>query len=69
MRTNIDIDDKLLRDVMKGLHIKTKRKAVHEGLASLKRRLAYRRLLELGGKLRWPGDLDAMRLHKAPRGK
>jgi hypothetical protein len=54
---------------MKGLRIRTKREAVHEGLASLKRRLAYRRLLDLGGKLRWRGDLDAMRLDKAPRGK
>jgi Arc/MetJ family transcription regulator len=69
VRTNIDIDDKLLRNVMKGLRIRTKREAVHEGLASLKRRLAYRRLLDLGGKLRWRGDLDAMRLDKAPRGK
>ena len=63
MRTNIDIDDKLLRDVMKGLRIRTKREAVHQGLASLKRRLAYRRLLDLGGKLRWRGDLDAMRIN------
>jgi Arc/MetJ family transcription regulator len=69
VRTNIDIDDKLLRDVMKGLGIKTKREAVHEGLTSLKRRLAYRRLLSLGGKLKWEGSLEQMRLDKPSRRK
>jgi Arc/MetJ family transcription regulator len=62
VRITIDIDDKLLQDVMKGLRIRTKREAVHQGLASLKRWLAYRRLLDLGGKLRWRGNLDVRRL-------
>ncbi|MDQ3194787.1 MAG: type II toxin-antitoxin system VapB family antitoxin [Burkholderiales bacterium] len=65
MRTNIDIDDKLLREVMKKFGFETKREAVHEGLAALKRRAAYARLLELGGKLQWDGDLNQMRLDKS----
>ena len=64
MRTNIEIDDKLLKEVMKGFGFRTKREAVEEGLHALKRRLAYQRLLELGGALRWEGDLEAMRLDK-----
>lgn len=32
MRTNIDIDDELLREVMTKLGFRTKREAVHEGL-------------------------------------
>jgi Arc/MetJ family transcription regulator len=32
MRTNIEIDDKLMADVLKGGNIKTKKEAVEKGL-------------------------------------
>jgi Arc/MetJ family transcription regulator len=61
MRTNIVIDDKLMRDVLRATGLKTKREAVEEGLRTLlllRRQAGIRRLR---GKLDWHGDLDAMR--------
>lgn len=62
MRTNIVIDDKLMSDVLKATGLKTKREAVELALKTL---LQQRRELEIRkyrGKLKWEGDLDAMRL-------
>ena len=53
MRTNIEIDDKLMADVMATGDFKTKREAVEEGLRMLKRRKVYDGLLALQGKLQW----------------
>jgi len=56
MRTNIVIDDKLMRDTLRATGLKTKREAVEEGLRSLlrlKRQAAIRRLrgkAELAGR-------------------
>ena len=61
MRTNIVIDDRLMRDTLRATGLKTKREAVEEGLRSLlrlKRQAGSRRLR---GKLNWQGDLNAMR--------
>jgi Arc/MetJ family transcription regulator len=61
MRTNIVIDDKLMRDALRATGLKTKRETVELGLRtllSLKKQAAIRRLR---GKLHWQGDLDAMR--------
>lgn len=69
MRTNIDIDDKLLREVMTKLGFKTKREAVHEGLASLKRHAAYSRLLKLAASCNGMAILNQMRLDKPIRRK
>lgn len=56
MRTNIDIDDKLMDYVMATGEFKTKREAVEEGLRMIKRRRVYDGLLALRGKLTWLGD-------------
>jgi len=61
MRTNIVIDDKLMRDALQATGLKTKREAVELGLQtllSLKRQAGIRRLR---GKLDWQGDLNLMR--------
>ena len=61
MRTNIVIDDKLMRDTLRETGIKTKREAVELGLRtllSLRKQAGIRRLR---GKLNWQGDLNAMR--------
>jgi Arc/MetJ family transcription regulator len=61
MRTNIVIDDKLMRDALRATGVKTKREAVDLGLRTLvrlKRQAAIRRVR---GKLEWHGDLEAMR--------
>ena len=61
MRTNIVIDDKLMRDTLRATGLKTKRKAVEEGLRTLLRLSRQARIRRLRGKLNWHGDLDAMR--------
>jgi len=61
MRTNIDIDDKLMAKAMKAAGTKTKKETVEEGLKALVRRGDMQKLLALQGKIKWEGDLDAMR--------
>ena len=61
MRTNIDIVEKLMTAAMKAGGYSTKKETVEAALKILARKRAYRKLLELGGKVKWEGDLDAMR--------
>ena len=61
MRTNIVIDDDLMKDVLEKTGIKTKREAVEEGLKLLLRMKNQEKILELRGKIHWEGDLDEMR--------
>jgi Arc/MetJ family transcription regulator len=61
MRTNIVIDDKLMRDTLKATGLKTKREAVELGLRTLLRLRQQATLRQWRGKLAWEGDLDAMR--------
>ena len=61
MRTNIEIDDKLMKDAMKATGATTKREAVELGLKTLVRLRAQEKARSLKGKLTWEGDLNAMR--------
>ena len=61
MRTNVVIDDKLMRDTLRATGLKTKREAVEEGLRTLLRLRTQARIRRLRGKLNWQGDLNAMR--------
>lgn len=62
MRTNIDIDDKLMAEAMVLTGARTKKEVVHEALRDLvRRRKAAKAVLALRGKVDWEGDLDAMR--------
>ena len=61
MRTNIVIDDKLMRDALRASGLKTKREAVEEGLRTLLRLKRQEEIRKYRGKLAWKGDLDAMR--------
>jgi Arc/MetJ family transcription regulator len=61
MRTNIVIDDALMEEVLKVTGIKTKREAVELGLKTLLRLKKQERIKDFKGKLRWEGDLEAMR--------
>ena len=64
MRTNIEIDDRLMRDALKTTRAKTKREAVELGLRTLLRLGRQQEIRSLRGKLAWQGDLDAMRTDK-----
>ncbi len=61
MRTNIEIDDKLLKQAMKAAGTTTKRETVEKALELLVRIDGQRSIRKLKGKLHWEGDLDAMR--------
>jgi Arc/MetJ family transcription regulator len=61
MRTNIEIDDKLMSDVLKVTGLKTKKDAVELGLKTLIRLNKQENIKKLRGKLQWAGDLDDMR--------
>lgn len=61
MRTNIEIDDKLMAEAMKAMGTKTKRETVERALeaqVAIKRQLGIR---ALKGKVEWNGNLDEMR--------
>jgi Arc/MetJ family transcription regulator len=64
MRTNIDIDDKLLAQAMRASGCRTKRATVEEALRLLARKRSYRAILALRGKIHWEGDPDALRRTK-----
>jgi len=64
MRTNIVIDDKLMRDALRVTGLKTKREAVELGLRTVLRLRCQEQIRRLRGRLRWRGDLDAMRTDK-----
>jgi Arc/MetJ family transcription regulator len=61
MRTNIVIDDKLMRDTLRATGLKTKREAVELGLQTLLNLRKQAQIRRLRGKLDWQGDLNAMR--------
>jgi Arc/MetJ family transcription regulator len=62
MRTNIIIDDKLMNEAMTLSQLKTKKAVVETGLKLLVQIKKQERIKSLRGKLKWDGDLDAMRL-------
>ena len=61
MRTNIVIDDKLMKAALRATGARTKREAVELGLRTLVRLKKQEDIRRFRGKLEWRGDLDAMR--------
>ena len=61
MRTNIVIDDKLMKEALKLGGFKTKREAVEEGLRTYIQLSKQASIRGLRGKLNWEGNLDEMR--------
>ena len=61
MRTNIEIDDKLMNDALRLTGVKTKREAVELGLRTLLRLRQQEEIRRFRCKLTWEGDLKAMR--------
>jgi Arc/MetJ family transcription regulator len=66
MRTNIEIDDELIREALRVSGLKTKRAAVEAGLKTLIRLSRIRlnrqkKILDLAGKVHWEGNLDESR--------
>ena len=64
MRTNIEIDDRLMADALKATGLNTKKEAVELGLKALIKLKQQSSIRALRGKLKWEGDLDKMRANK-----
>jgi Arc/MetJ family transcription regulator len=61
MRTNIVIDDALMREAIRLSGARTKKEAVELGLRTLVRLKRQEGIRRYRGKLQWDGDLEAMR--------
>jgi len=61
IRTNIELDEKLVDEAMKLTHKKTKKELVNYALQELVSRFKRKKLLELEGKVEWTGNLAEMR--------
>lgn len=61
MRTNIEIDDKLMKEAMRRSKKRTKRETVEEGLRILIRLNRQEGIRRFKGKVKWEGNLDESR--------
>jgi len=61
MRTNIEIDDRLMRKAMKSCGARTKRATVEAGLKLLADTHAQGSIRRLRGKIHWEGKLEESR--------
>ena len=60
-RTNIVIDERLIKAGLKATGLRTRKALVDYALRDLLRRESQKRILELKGKIPWEGDLASMR--------
>ena len=60
-RTNVELDDRLVREGMRRFRCKSKRELVHLALKELLRDAKRKELLTLRGQVRWEGNLDELR--------
>jgi Arc/MetJ family transcription regulator len=61
MRTNIEIDDDLMKRAMRSARTRTKRETVEEGLRALIRLRGQEGMRRFRGKINWEGDLEEWR--------
>lgn len=61
MRTNIELDEQLIKQAMQIGHLKTKKDVVHEALKQYVASLKRKNILSLRAENTWEGDLDQMR--------
>ncbi len=61
MRTNIDIDDKLMAEAMAATGLTTKKATVEEALKSMLLRMSRVNAIETMAGTGWVGNLDEMR--------
>ncbi|MGB2644305.1 MAG: type II toxin-antitoxin system VapB family antitoxin [Candidatus Acidiferrum sp.] len=62
MRTNIEIDDQLMRQAMRSSGARTKRATVEAALRLLIRLRRQAGIRQLRGKVKWEGNLNESRL-------
>ena len=64
MRTNIVIEDELIKKCIEYTGLKTKKEVVNFALLELIQRKERKEILRLKGKLHWEGDLEDMRRNR-----
>ena len=62
MRTNIDLDDKLVKKAMKLGKAKTKKELIHKALEEYVKNMQKRNLIELKGKIEFSKDYNYKRM-------
>ena len=60
-KTNIDLDDKLIKEAMRLNKGKTKEEVINEALRKYILGVKNRQLLDMKGKIYWDGELNEMR--------
>ena len=60
-RTNVDLDDRLVKRGLNVFKCKSKRELVHLALSELLKKAKRREILQLRGQVKWEGDLDELR--------
>jgi Arc/MetJ family transcription regulator len=60
-RTNVVLDDELIKECQKLTGIQTRRALIDYALHEVRRRGRQKRLLELKGSVKWEGDLAEWR--------
>ena len=61
MRTNIEIDDRLMRQAMRSSGARTKKATVEQGLRLLVRTYGQAAMRRWRGRVKWVGDPDESR--------
>ncbi|MFZ1320109.1 MAG: type II toxin-antitoxin system VapB family antitoxin [Ignavibacteria bacterium] len=61
MRTNIEIDEKLIDEALKLSNVSNKKEIVEIALRKYIKSFKSRKLLEKFGKIKWEGDLNELR--------
>ncbi len=64
MKTNIEINEEALREIIRLGKAKNKRQAINLSIKNYLKLLAQQQILKLRGKVKWEGDLDQMRMSK-----
>ena len=61
MRTNVEINDKLMKKAQKLSNIKTKREVIEKALEQYVKALQRKDMLNIRGNIDWDGNLEEMR--------
>lgn len=61
MRTNIEINDKLMKKAQELSNIKTKKEVIEQALEHYVKALQRKDMLNIRGKINWTGNLEEMR--------
>ena len=68
MRTNIVLDDELVKEGLKLTKLRTKKDLVNLALEELVARRRRKKILKLEGKVKWEGNLNEMRRSRVGTG-